>query len=159
MCTHTFSKLNATLAPALEPADMCIQLLHSCTTLPVMHRPYNHPTNIHQPSPTLVSSRAQKYFWDATCGLPCWAIWFTVCQTYLENHIFSWKKWHGKGLSVGTFGGSGLRPLPPLCEHTLGSATNGLMGVTLSSYGERGSQIPFFTFLFRCASLAPTHVR
>ena len=47
-------------------------------------------------------------------------IWFTVCQTYLENHIFYWKKVTRKRFECGNFWGVWSPAPPPTVQAHLG---------------------------------------
>ena len=120
---------------------MCIHLLHHQPT-PADAQPIQDPstsTNIHKPTPTLVSSRVVDFFGTPHLVCPARLYGLQCVKNVLRINSDLQQK---KGLSVGTFGGSGLQPLPPLCDSPWVLQPTVLWGrrVTLGSYGERGTR-------------------
>ena len=105
----------ARLEPARAGADMCIQLLQQP---PASDAQLHTTTNIHQPT-------FGRY-------LVCPALWFTAYVEHIwrSKNIFSCckKKVTRKRVGCGNFWGVWSPAPPPTVRHTLGSATNGLMG-------------------------------
>ena len=120
---------------------MCIHLLHHQPTPAADAQPIQDPstsTNIHKPTPTLVSSRVVDFF--GTPHLVCPArLYGLQC---VKNVLRINSELQKKRVECGNFWGVWSPAPPPTVRRTLGSATNGLMGrrVTLGSYGERGTR-------------------
>ena len=112
---------------------MCIHLLHHQPTPAADAQPIQDPstsTNIHKPTPSLVSSRVVDFFGTPHLVGPA-RLYGLQC---VKNVLRINSELQKKRVECGNFWGVWSPAPPPTVRRTLGSATNGLMGLALLTH-------------------------